>query len=34
MRGTPGLLVGRDVCTDIGDLTALQNAVTEARQPR
>jgi protein-disulfide isomerase len=33
MRGTPGLLVGRDVCTDIGDLTALQNAVTEARQP-
>jgi protein-disulfide isomerase len=34
MRGTPGLLVGRDVCTDIGDLTALQNAVTEARQPQ
>jgi protein-disulfide isomerase len=34
MRGTPGLLVGRDVCTDIGDLTALQNAVAEARQPR
>src|SRR5271154_3271127 len=33
MRGTPGLLVGRNVCTDIGDLTALQNAVTEARQP-
>src|SRR6202167_1943410 len=32
MRGTPGLLVGRDVRTDIGDLTALQNAVTEARQ--
>jgi protein-disulfide isomerase len=31
MRGTPGLLVGRDVCTDIGDLTALQRAVTEAR---
>jgi protein-disulfide isomerase len=34
MHGTPGLLVGRDVCTDIGDLTALQNAVAEARQPR
>src|SRR5271168_1944083 len=32
MRGTPGLLVGRDVCTDIGDLAALQNAATEARQ--
>jgi protein-disulfide isomerase len=34
MRGTPGLLVGRDVCTDIGDLTALQNAVGEARHAR
>jgi protein-disulfide isomerase len=34
MRGTPGLLVGRDVSTDIGDLTALQNAVREARQPQ
>lgn len=34
MRGTPGLLVGRDVCTDIGDLSALLNAVSEARQPR
>jgi protein-disulfide isomerase len=34
MRGTPGLLIGRDVCTDVGDLAALQNAVTEARQPR
>jgi protein-disulfide isomerase len=33
MRGTPGLLVGRDVRTDIGDLAALQNAVTVARQP-
>jgi protein-disulfide isomerase len=33
MRGTPGLLVGRDVCTDIGDLTALQNAVAAARAP-
>jgi protein-disulfide isomerase len=34
MRGTPGLLVGRDVCADIGDLAALQNAVAEARQSR
>jgi protein-disulfide isomerase len=32
MRGTPGLLVGRDVCTDIGDLSALQKAVSETRQ--
>ena len=32
MRGTPGLLVGRDVCTNIGDLSALQNAVSEALQ--
>jgi protein-disulfide isomerase len=34
MRGTPGLLVGRDVCTDIGDLSALQIAVAEARHAR
>jgi len=34
MHGTPGLVVGRDVSSDIGDLTALQNAVAEARQPR
>jgi protein-disulfide isomerase len=31
MRGTPGLLVGRDVSTGINDLAALQIAVTEAR---
>jgi protein-disulfide isomerase len=31
MRGTPGLLVGRDVSTGIGDLAALQIAVAEAR---
>jgi protein-disulfide isomerase len=31
MRGTPGLLVGRDVSTGIGDLAALQVAVAEAR---
>ena|SRR5271170_6860012 len=34
MHGTPGLLVGRDVSSDIGDLTALQTAVAEARQSR
>jgi protein-disulfide isomerase len=34
MRGTPGLLAGRDVCTDIGDLTALQAAVAESRNAR
>ena len=34
IRGTPGLLVGRDVSTDIGDLSALQIAVTEARNQR
>jgi protein-disulfide isomerase len=32
MRGTPGLLVGRYVSTGIGDLAALQTAVTEARR--
>jgi protein-disulfide isomerase len=32
MRGTPGLLVGRDVSTGIGDLAGLQIAVTEARR--
>jgi protein-disulfide isomerase len=32
MRGTPGLLVGRDVATGIGDLAALQIAVAEARR--
>jgi protein-disulfide isomerase len=32
MRGTPGLLVGRDVSTGIGDLAALQTAVVEARR--
>ena len=32
MRGTPGLLVGRDVSTGIGDLAALQTAVAEARR--
>jgi protein-disulfide isomerase len=32
MRGTPGLLVGRDVATGIGDLAALQFAVAEARR--
>jgi len=32
MRGTPGLLVGRDVSTSIGDLAALQIAVAEARR--
>ena len=31
MRGTPGLLVGRDVSLNIGDLATLQAAVTEAR---
>ena len=31
MRGTPGLLVGRDVSVNIGDLAALQAAVAEAR---
>jgi protein-disulfide isomerase len=31
MRGTPGLLVGRNVPTGIGDLAALQTAVAEAR---
>jgi protein-disulfide isomerase len=31
MRGTPGLLVGRDVSTGVGDLAALQMAVAEAR---
>jgi protein-disulfide isomerase len=31
MRGTPGLLVGRDVSSNIGDLAALQAAVAEAR---
>jgi protein-disulfide isomerase len=30
MHGTPGLLVGRDVCTGIGDLAGLQVAVAEA----
>jgi protein-disulfide isomerase len=33
MRGTPGLLVGRDVSTGIGDLNALQIAVESARHP-
>jgi protein-disulfide isomerase len=32
MRGTPGLLVGRNVSTGIGDLAALQAAVAEARR--
>ncbi len=32
MRGTPGLLVGRDVTTGIGDLAGLNAAVAEARQ--
>ena len=32
MRGTPGLLVGRDVSTSIGDLAGLQIAVAEARR--
>jgi protein-disulfide isomerase len=32
MRGTPGLLVGRDVSTGIGDLAALQIAVAGARR--
>jgi protein-disulfide isomerase len=32
MRGTPGLLIGRDVSTGIRDLAALQNAVAEARR--
>jgi protein-disulfide isomerase len=32
MRGTPGLLVGRDVSTGIGDLAGLQIAVTQARR--
>lgn len=31
MRGTPGLLVGREVSTGIGDLAALQIAVAQAR---
>ena len=31
LRGTPGLLVGRDVSTGIGDLAGLQIAVAEAR---
>jgi protein-disulfide isomerase len=31
MRGTPGLLVGRDVSTGIGDLAGLQIAAAEAR---
>jgi protein-disulfide isomerase len=31
MRGTPGLLVGRNVSTGIDDLAALQLAVAEAR---
>lgn len=31
MRGTPGLLVGRDVSTGIGDLAGLRIAVAEAR---
>jgi protein-disulfide isomerase len=30
MRGTPGLLVGRDVSINIGDLAALQAAVAQA----
>jgi protein-disulfide isomerase len=34
MRGTPGLLVGRDVSTNIGDLSALQIAVAKARHSR
>jgi protein-disulfide isomerase len=32
MRGTPGLLVGRNVSTGLGDLAALQIAVAEARR--
>ncbi len=32
MRGTPGLLVGRDVSSGIGDLAGLQIAVAEARR--
>jgi protein-disulfide isomerase len=32
MRGTPGLLVGRDVSTGIGDLAGLQMAVAAARR--
>jgi protein-disulfide isomerase len=32
MRGTAGLLVGRDVSTGISDLAALQVAVAEARR--
>ena len=32
MRGTPGLLVGRNVSTGIGDLAGLQIAVAEARR--
>jgi protein-disulfide isomerase len=32
MRGTPGLLVGRDVSIGIDDLAALQFAVKEARR--
>jgi protein-disulfide isomerase len=31
MRGTPGLLVGRDVSINIGDLATLHAAVAEAR---
>jgi protein-disulfide isomerase len=30
VRGTPGLLVGRDVSIDVGDLAALQTAVAQA----
>jgi protein-disulfide isomerase len=32
MRGTPGLLVGRDVSTGVSDLATLQVAVAEARR--
>jgi protein-disulfide isomerase len=31
IRGTPGLLVGRDVTTGIGDLASLESAVADAR---
>lgn len=34
MRGTPGLLVGRDVTSNIGDLAALENAISDARRAR
>jgi protein-disulfide isomerase len=30
MRGTPGLLIGRDVSIDVADLAALQTAVAKA----